>query len=79
MQNNNPTRFYYKEKIKTKQGYDKKMYLKLVLNILKESYIFIYTLSAPNSKKFSKKLPIYMWPMFTHVHQCAPMCELQRN
>ncbi len=35
--NNNPTKFYCKEEMK--QGYDKKMYLKLVLN----NFTFIYT------------------------------------
>jgi hypothetical protein len=28
---------------------------------------FIYTNWAPSSKEKFKKLPIYMWPMFTHV------------
>jgi hypothetical protein len=42
--------------------------------VMKNS-ISIYTPWAPSSKKFIKKLPIYMWPMFTHVGQCAPMCE----
>jgi hypothetical protein len=66
---------------KTKQGYDKKTYPKFVLNILKaiKNSIFIYTLYAPNSRKFSKKLPIYMWPMFSSAHQCAPTCELRMN
>ncbi len=51
------------------QGYDKKTYPKLLLNILKvmEKFTFIYTPWAPNLKKFFKKLPIYMWPMFTHM------------
>jgi hypothetical protein len=40
------------------------------------NFTSIYTLWAFNSKKFFKKLLIYMWPMFTHVCQCAPMCEL---
>jgi hypothetical protein len=22
---------------------------------------------------------VYMWPMFTHVRPCAPMCELWMN
>jgi hypothetical protein len=54
---------------------------KLMLNKLKVvgDYTFIYTPWTPNLKKFSKKLPIYMWPMFTQVHQCAPMCELWMN
>ncbi len=29
---------------------------------------FIYVHWAFNSRKIIKKLPIYMWPMFTHVH-----------
>jgi len=33
--NKNLTRFYYKEETKTKHDYDKKMYPKSVLNILK--------------------------------------------
>jgi hypothetical protein len=43
VQNKNPIRFYCKEE--TEQGYDKKTYLKLVLNILKTmgNSIFIYT------------------------------------
>jgi hypothetical protein len=45
VRNKNPTRFYYKEKIKIKQSYDMKTYPKLMLNILKvmRSSIFIYT------------------------------------
>jgi hypothetical protein len=44
MQNKNPMIFYCKE-IKTWQGYDKRTYPKLVLNILKiiENSTFIYT------------------------------------
>ncbi len=43
MHNKNPTRIYYKEE--TKQGHDKKTYLKLMLNILKiiNNFTFIYT------------------------------------
>jgi acid phosphatase class B len=43
---------------KTKQGYDKKMYPKLVLNKLKVigNLIFIYTHWALSSKKFSKNV-----------------------
>ncbi len=78
MRNKNPTRFYCKEEIKIKQSYDKKMYPKLMLNILKvmESSTLIYTHWAPSSKKFIKKLPIYMWSIFIHVRPSAPMCEL---
>jgi hypothetical protein len=38
-------KFYYEEEMKTEQGYDKKTYSKLVLNILKiiRNSIFIYT------------------------------------
>jgi len=35
-----------------------------------ESYP-IYTHCTLNSRKFFKKLLIYMWPMFTHVHPCV--------
>jgi hypothetical protein len=46
-----------------------KMYLKLMLNKLKimGNSTFIYTHWAYSSKK----LPIYMWPMFTHVRPCV--------
>ncbi len=49
--NNNPIRFYCKEEIKIKQGYDKKTYPKLVLNKLKvmRNSTFIYTHLAPSS------------------------------
>jgi hypothetical protein len=78
MRNKNSTIFYYKEERKEKQGYDKKAYLKLVLNVIKVmgNSIFIYTPWAPSSKKFLKMFLVYMWPMFTHVRPCAPMCEL---
>jgi hypothetical protein len=33
-----------------------------------KSSTFIYGHWAPNLKKFFKKIPIYTWPMFTHVH-----------
>jgi hypothetical protein len=39
----------------------------------------IYTLWAPSSRKFLKKLPIYMWPMYAHVCPCTFMCELKLN
>jgi hypothetical protein len=78
VRNKNPTIFYCKEEIKIKQGYDNKTYPKLMLNILKvmESSTFISTHSGPSSKKFIKKLPIYMWPIFIHVRPSAPMFEL---
>jgi hypothetical protein len=62
-------RFYCKEETKTKQGYDKKTYPKLMLNILKVmgNFTFVYTYWAPSSKKFLKKLLTHMWPMFTRV------------
>jgi hypothetical protein len=58
--------------------FDKKTYPKLMLNKLKVmgNSTSIYTPWAPNIRKFIKKLPIYMWPMFIHMCQCAPMCEL---
>ncbi len=53
----------------TKQNYDKDTYPKLVLNKLKvmSDFAFIYTHWALGSRKLLKKLPTYMWPMFTHV------------
>ncbi len=52
-----------------------------MLNILKVmgNSTSIYTPWAPSSKKFFKKLLIYMWSMFTHVYPCAFMCELRFN
>jgi len=69
--NKNPIRFYCKEEIE--QGYDKKTYPKLVLNKLNVMKFFtsICTHWAPSPKKFFQKLPIYMWPMFTHVRPCV--------
>jgi len=54
VQNKNSTWFYYKKEIKKKQGYDKKTYQKLVLNILKVmgNSTLIYTHWAPSSRKF---------------------------
>ncbi len=54
----------------SKQNHDKNTYLKLMLNRLNVmcNSISIYTHWALNSKKLFKKLPTYMWPMFTHVH-----------
>jgi hypothetical protein len=74
--NINLTIFYYKEE--TKQGYNFKTYPKLVLNKLKvmRNSTFIYTHCALSLKKFLKKIPIYMWFMFTHVCSHAPMYEL---
>jgi hypothetical protein len=70
----NPTKFCCRKEIKTKQGYDKKKPLKLILNKLKVmgNSTFIYTYWATSLKKFLKKLSIYMC---THVH-IAFMCEL---
>jgi hypothetical protein len=54
MQNKNPMKFYCKEEIKIEQGYDKKTYPKLVLNILKVmgNSPSKYTYWAPSSRKF---------------------------
>jgi hypothetical protein len=51
---------------------------KLMLNRLKvmENFSSIYTHWAPSSRKFLKKLTIYIWPMCVHVRPCAPMYEL---
>jgi hypothetical protein len=67
MQNNNPTRFYYNEEIeiKTKQGYDKKTYSKLVLNILKQRRII--PLFIPFGHLALGSLHV------AHVHPCASM------
>jgi hypothetical protein len=55
------------------QNHDNNKYPKLMLNILKVvwNFIFIYTYWAPSSRKLLKKPPIYMWSTFTHVW---PMC-----
>ncbi len=51
------------------QGYEKRMYQKLALNILKVMGNFSFiTYWAPRSRNFLKKLPTYMWLTFTHVH-----------
>jgi hypothetical protein len=71
----NPTRFYYKEIIE--QGYDKKMYPKLMLKKLKvmANSTSIYTPWAPNFKKYFKKFPMYTCgpysPMCANVHPCV--------
>jgi len=60
-------------KKETKQGYDKKMHPKLMLNKLNVmgDSSYIYTHWAPNSKKKFKKFQIYMWPKCIHVHPCV--------
>jgi len=70
MQNKNPMRFYYKEEILKKQGYDKKMYPKLMLNILNvmKNSTTIYTHWAPSSRNFQST-----------CGPCSPMCELWVN
>ncbi len=47
---------------RTKQGCDKRIYPKLVLNKLKimENFTSIYTHWAPSSRKFPKKFSTYM-------------------
>jgi hypothetical protein len=54
-----------------------KMYPKLMLNKLKVmgNIFFIYDHLAPSSKKYFKKISIYMWPMFTRLHLFALMCR----
>jgi hypothetical protein len=44
-------------------------YPKLMLNKLKvmRNFTYIYTLWASSSRKFIKKLPIYMWPKCAHA------------
>jgi len=62
--------FYYKNMTRIEQNHDKDTYPKLVLNRLKIIWdsTSIYTNWAPSSRKFLKKFPTYMWPMFTYVH-----------
>ncbi len=57
-----------KKKSKTKQGYAKITYLKLMLNKLKAmgNPTFIYW--ALNLRKIFKKNSTCMWPMSTHVY-----------
>jgi hypothetical protein len=69
--NKNPTRFYYKKKTKTKQGYAKITYLKLMLNKLKVMGNFTFIYWALNLRKIFKKLSTYMCPMSTHVYPCV--------
>jgi hypothetical protein len=47
--------------------------LKLVLNKLKVvgNFTSIYTFSTFSSRKFFKKLLIYMWSMCARVHPCV--------
>jgi hypothetical protein len=73
VQNKNPTRFYCKEEIKTKQGYNNNTYQKLVLNKLNVmgNSTFIYSPWAFSSKKFLKKFSNLLLP---HVHPCVPIC-----
>ncbi len=49
MRNKNPMRFYYKEKTKTKQGYDKKNVLKISVEQTKDNgefYLYLYLLGT---------------------------------
>jgi hypothetical protein len=66
--NKNQTRFYYKEEMKIKQGYVKKMYSKLVLNKFKVmgNFTSIYVFWAANSRKFSRSFKFTCGP-------CSPM------
>jgi hypothetical protein len=65
VENNNSTRFYYKNETRTKQECDKKTYPKLVLKRLKgiKNHISIYTPWGSNSMKPSWKLCPHVWPM----------------
>jgi len=68
----------YVQNVLLAPDYHKKTYPKLVLNWLKviANSTSIYTPWASSSRKFFQKLPIYMWPMFTHVQT---MNELRLN
>jgi hypothetical protein len=72
MQKKNPTRYYCKEEIKTKQGYDKKTCPKLMLNKLKvmKNSTSIYTPWAPNSNFFWRNFQSTCGP----CSPCAPTC-----
>jgi hypothetical protein len=65
--------FYYKNMTIIEQNHDKDTYPKLMLNGLKLmwDFTFIYTNWALSSRKFLKKLPTYMCPMFTYVQPCV--------
>jgi hypothetical protein len=78
VQNKNLTRFYCKNEIRIEQCCDKKIYPKLMLNILKviRNSTSIYTLWAPSSNKFFKKTSNLH---VINVHPCAPICELWVN
>ncbi len=73
--NKNPIKFHYKNK---QNNVTTRKCSKLVLNKLKAmgNSTFIYTPWELSSKKFIKELPIYKWPMFTHVWT---MNELRLN
>jgi hypothetical protein len=68
-----------KKKFKKNKAMTGKHTKKLMLNILKviNNSTSIYTYWTPSSKKILKNF--YMWPMFTHVCSCAPMCKLWMN
>jgi hypothetical protein len=65
--------FILKIRKRTEQGCDKRMYQKLVLNILKVmgNFAFIYTHCS--LKEISQKTSNLH---VAHIHQCASMCEL---
>jgi len=73
VKNKTSIEFYCNNETRTKQGYEKKMYPKIMLNKLKvmKNVIPIYIHWAFGSKRFLKKLSTYMCPMFTHVHTCV--------
>ncbi len=56
-------------------------YPKLMLNILQVVWdsTSIYIHGKPSKKKELKKLPYYMWAMFTHVHPCVAHVHPCRN
>jgi hypothetical protein len=78
MKNNSPTLFYYKEGIK--QGYDKKNVPKIGVEHIKDNgEFYLYTFGHLTQRSFLirfllENFLIYM--LFTHVCQCAPMCEI---
>jgi hypothetical protein len=66
-------RFYYKKEIKIEQGYDKKMYPKLMLNrqkVIRNSTSILYLLGTDFKEASPKTFNLHV----AYVHPCVPMC-----
>jgi hypothetical protein len=71
-QDNNSTRFYYKNEIITKQGCDKK-HTKIGVEQIKgsgEFYFYLYPLHIYLKEHFQKYFDLHV----AHIHPCASMC-----